>query len=233
MSGVADGGAEMRAGAEPGATGVPRPPAPAPRLIVITGERGAGKSVVCARLAALLREGGADVGGVLTERPPAGEGREAVDVATAERRPFGRQQHGGGGALGASGASGAAPSAVGEGEPPGAGRPATGIADPLTPSWRYDDDVFRWGNGVFERARGCEVLIVDELGPVEILGGRGWTRPLEQLVAGDFKTAIVVCRPGLLDRFLVLVGREADAVFEVTIDHRDGLPGTIADVVIG
>jgi len=182
----------------------PRSAAPAGRLrlIVITGERGAGKSVVCARLGTLLRDKGVDFGGVMTERLAGGEGREAVDVATGERRPFGRQEHRGG-------------------------------ALPLTPSWRYDDDVFRWGNDVFERAQGCEVLIVDELGPVEILGRRGWTRPLERLVAGDFKTAIVVCRPELLDRFVALVEREADSVFEVTIENRDGLPGAIADVAAG
>ena len=119
------------------------------------------------------------------------------------------------------------------GQPPSGARPATGIADPLTPGWWYDGDVFRWGNEVFERARGCEALIVDELGPVEILGGRGWTHPLEQLVAGDFKTAIVVCRPGLLDHFMALVGREPDWVFEVTVENRDGLPAAIADAVIG
>jgi len=70
-------------------------------------------------------------------------------------------------------------------------------------------------------------------GPVEILGGRGWTRPLEQLVAGDFKTALVVCRPGLLDQFAALVGRKADSIFEVTVENRDGLPAAIAEAATG
>ena len=52
-------------------------------------------------------------------------------------------------------------------------------------------------------------------------------------MTGDFATAIVVCRPGLLDQFVALVGREADAVFEVTVGNRDGLPGAIADAVAG
>ena len=82
----------------------------------------------------------------------------------------------------------------------------------------------------WRRRSSCRWL---ELGPVEILGRRGWTRPLERLVAGDFKTAIVVCRPELLDRFVALVEREADSVFEVTIENRDGLPGAIADVAAG
>ena len=115
----------------------------------------------------------------------------------------------------------------------GAARPGLGIADPLTPSWRYDEDVFRWGNEVFERDRAREVLLVDELGPVEILGGRGWTRPLEQLIAGDFQTAVVVCRPGLLDQFVALLGRPPDSVFEVTVENRDELPRTVTGAVLG
>jgi nucleoside-triphosphatase THEP1 len=184
---------------------------PRARLFVITGERGAGKSVACARLAGLLRERGVDVGGVITERSEAGSDREAVDVATGARRPFGRQ-----------GQAGEAPSAA----------PAQGVEDPLTPSWRYDDDVFRWGNEVFARDGDREVLLVDELGPVELLGGRGWTRPLERLAAGDFQTAVVVCRPGLLDRLSTLVGRPPDSLFVVTVENRDGLPGAVAEAVL-
>ena len=111
--------------------------------------------------------------------------------------------------------------------------PTQGVEDPLTPSWRYDDDVFRWGNEVFERGADCEVLLVDELGPVELLGGRGWTRPLERLAAGGFQTAVVVCRPGLLDRLTALVARSPDSVFAVTVENRDELPGAIAEAVLG
>jgi nucleoside-triphosphatase THEP1 len=194
-----------------------------PRLYVVTGERGSGKSTVCARVAALLRERGIEVGGVLTERTAAGgreaapgavshagdKGRrEAVDLATGLRRPFGRQ---------------------GPTEDASSGQLGS---DPLTPSWRYDDAVFRWGNGVFDRARSCRVLIVDELGPIEILGRRGWSRALDLLIAGDFNTAIVVCRPGLLSELAWLLRREADAVYEVTVESREGLPGAIAAKVL-
>ena len=205
----------MKAGAED--VGEQCEVATRPRLFLITGERGSGKSTVCARVAMLLRQRGVVVGGVLTERQTLAEGREAapeapreaVDLATGFRRRFGRQEHRTGAAL-----------------PTGPG------SDPLTPGWRYDDEVFRWGNEAFERARGCDVLIVDELGPVEILGGRGWTRPLELLMVGEFKTALVVCRPGLLTELARLLRREADAVYEVTGDSRGSLPAVIVARVL-
>jgi hypothetical protein len=160
-------GASVAAGPDPG-SGAPPPPGGArPLLFVITGERGAGKSVVCARLASQLREAGAAVGGIFTERGPTGGGREAVDIATGERRPFGRQEH-------AGTAGGAASQRATTHPVPRVPPPGPGITDPLTPSWHYDDEVFRWGNGVFEQARGCRVLIVDELGPLEsTVGGDG------------------------------------------------------------
>jgi nucleoside-triphosphatase THEP1 len=192
-----------------------------PRFFVITGERGAGKSVVCARLAALLAQREVTLGGIVTERGAPGEGRVAVDLATGERRPFGKQETGWVDAL---------PREPGGDEPPGSGH-APGVADPLTPSWVFDDDVFRWGNEVFDRAGDRDVVMVDELGPVEILGGRGWVHAVERLKAGDYKAAVVVCRPGLLEEFTALVGWQPQAVFEVTLGTREGLPAAIAAVL--
>jgi nucleoside-triphosphatase THEP1 len=200
-----------------------------PRLFLITGERGAGKSTVCARVAALLREKGVDVQGVVTERVAgAGEDsvREAVDLATGVRRPFGRRRCWNGAVPAADAASGVSTTTGGMPS-------AAGASDPLTPGWRYEEDVFRRGNEVFERARGCEVLVVDELGPVEILGRRGWSQPLETLIAGDFKTAVVVCRPGLLGELVGVLGRDVDRVYEVTVDRRDELPDSIAARIVG
>ena len=79
---------EASAGARRGPTG---PQAP---LYVLTGERGAGKSTVCARVAQEAARLGLAVAGILTERSHSAEpgaARTVTDLRTGESRPFGFQ----------------------------------------------------------------------------------------------------------------------------------------------
>ena len=167
------------------------------------GRRGSGKSIVCARWPATLPRG-LDVAGILTERSEAGQGaaRRVVDLRSGESRPFGSQDR--------RGAAQPRPGPTGEA---GAGAPAWRAAtpDPLTPGWEYDSGVFAWANEVLRRATPCDLLVVDEVGPLELLGGRGWAAALEVLRARDFGAALVVCRPGLLDELAGVPGRAARA----------------------
>jgi hypothetical protein len=42
------------------------------------------------------------------------------------------------------------------------------------------------------------MLVVDEVGPLELLGGRGWAGSLSVLRARAYRVALVVCRPHLV-----------------------------------
>ena len=176
---------------------------------VITGDRGSGKSTLCARVAREALAAGLDVCGVVTEAAglDQAQGRRVTDLRSGRSRRFGVQSTGSGAPL---------PSA-----PPG--------SDPLTPSWLYDTGVFRWGNEVLGHATPCDVLIIDELGPLEILGDRGWFTAFEVLARRHFGAALVVCRPSLVaaldNRLNGITGR----VYHVTLDTRDVLPGMILE----
>jgi nucleoside-triphosphatase THEP1 len=190
---------------------------PAP-IFVITGERGAGKSTVCARVAEDGRRRGLSLAGLLTERgpdlPDRPDTRQVVDLAGGTVRPFGAHRR--------------------ENEErecgPSASVPA-GDTDPLTPGWHYEDEVFAWGNEVLRRAAGCDLLVIDEVGPLELRGSRGWVRALDVLCSRAFGAAVVVCRPWLVDELLALLGEPVPLVLEVTETSRDALPASIADAV--
>ena len=45
----------------------------------------------------------------------------------------------------------------------------------------------------------CDLLIVDELGPIELERGEGWQNGIAALNSGEYQAAVVVIRPELLD----------------------------------
>ena len=172
-------------------------------ICVVTGERGTGKSVLCKRVADEAGRIGLSVGGLVTERlgDMPGSPRRVIDLASGESRRFGSR-----------GATAAA-------------------TDPLTPGWEYDQGMFDWANGVLSRSTPCDLLIVDEVGPLELKGGRGWTKALEALRAGDFRAALVVCRPALLPDLAERLGSEPAEFVKVDPDTREGLAATLLETL--
>lgn len=65
--------------------------------------------------------------------------------------------------------------------------------------WEFVDETLAWGNGVFARAVPTDLLVVDELGPLEWLEGRGWTAAFGAIDSGQYRVALVVVRPELLE----------------------------------
>lgn len=171
-------------------------------IYVITGERGSGKSTVCAQVGREAAGRGMNVAGILTERssPEPGAFRRVVDLRSGEAKPFGVQSVRG---------------------------PASGRSDPLTPSWEFDSEGFAWADEVFAHSTPCDLLIVDEVGPLELLGGRGWATALAALRSRNFGAALVVCRPGLLTQLETSLGGSPSRQFVVDAETRDGLPATI------
>jgi nucleoside-triphosphatase THEP1 len=170
---------------------------------VLTGERGTGKTLVCTELAAEARAHDLDVAGILTAT--SGPGLHAPRQVIDLR----------------SGASRLF------------GVPAKGGPDPLTPGWEVDSDVFAWAAQVLSAAAPCDLLIVDEVGPLELLGGRGWVHALEVLRKGDFGAGLVVCRPSLLTELETSLGGPPAGSFEADPEKSDTLPDLILARMFG
>jgi nucleoside-triphosphatase len=69
----------------------------------------------------------------------------------------------------------------------------------LTERWSFDEESMSWGNRVLAETRGCDLLLVDELGPLEFKRGEGWQNGLLAIDNGDYKIAVVVIRPVLVE----------------------------------
>ncbi len=178
---------------------------------VVTGERGTGKSTLCRRVAAKARDAGLIVTGVVTHDNSDNGTRHVTDLRTGENRLFGTQTR---------------PRAAFE--PNGSQR-----VDPLTPSWMYDEGVFAWGNNALARSTPCDLLVIDELGPLEILGDRGWFTAFEVLSRRQFGAALVVCRPALVFELAARIEATQPTVYEVSVGERDALFGTVLGDLLG
>lgn len=192
-------------------------------IYVITGDKGAGKSTVCALVAQKARDAGLTVAGIITGRgtdddPPSV--RWVTDLRSTERHLFGSRRSGEEHASTPAGPNSRS-SAI-----------QSPVSDPLIPGWDLDPRVFAWANAVLAHATPCDLLIIDEVGPLELTGGRGWVEALPALRSGAYGAALVVCRPGLVNELESQLGTMSTSTVEVTLENRDSVPaGVVAKVL--
>ncbi len=147
-----------------------------PKRLLITGDFERGKTTLCGEVASLARGAGWSVRGVLSPAVFEGErkvGIDLVDASTGQRR---RLAH---------------------------------LAQPAdkglrTTRWGFVEDTVEWGNALLGAATGsgdsipCDLLIIDELGPLELVRGEGWLNGLKAVNTGAYRLALIVIRPPLL-----------------------------------
>lgn len=142
------------------------------KLHILSGPRRVGKTSTCGRLAELCRARGIDVAGLIC--PAKEQIGHKCGIELVDLRTGNRRDL-----------------AV-----------ADDIPSPLrTDNYRFDVEVMAWGSQVIDAATPCTVLIIDELGPLELIRNQGWVNGLEALRRGRYELAVVVIRPELVTAF--------------------------------
>ena len=141
------------------------------KVILLSGERGSGKTKLCSLVAENACRAKWQVTGVIS---PAvfGKGQKTaidiIDLANGRRRKLARLRKSG----------------------------DEGI---LTSQWTFDEQALEWGNAALKEAVPCDLVVIDELGPLELLRGLGLTAGLEAIDSRLFSLALAVVRPELLE----------------------------------
>jgi nucleoside-triphosphatase THEP1 len=188
---------------------------------VLTGAVHIGKTTVCQAIADLLQERGYCVRGILT--PPILDekgkrlGINVLDLASGEYRVLARvwreAEH-------AVPASQDWEAAVG-GDFSG---PQVGI-------YQFDPAALQWGQEAVARAIavGCDLLIVDEIGRLELVRNEGFYPVLRLLQTSVVLRSLLVVRSELLDRFRAHMPDLEFITFEITAANRPVLPFEITE----
>ncbi|MBC7261546.1 MAG: hypothetical protein H5T63_06000 [Chloroflexi bacterium] len=182
-------------------------------IAVLTGPVHIGKTTVCRAVADLVRQRGYCVRGILT--PPILDkngvrlGIEVLDLATGERRVLARVYH----------PNDQAEGSVGHSKPEEHHGPHVG-------PYYFDPEALRWGQDVVAEAigMGCDLLIIDEIGRLELEQDTGFNHILDLLVTSVVPRCLLVVRDTLLDAFRRRVPELEFVIFEVTVDNRNTLP---------
>ncbi len=143
----------------------------APQLTLLTGGRGSGKTRWCLHLLAQARASGIAVAGVVSPPVYTAGHKTGIDLQDV--------------------ASGACRRL--------AERPAPGESGTAGLGWRFDPQALRWGNMLLAQLPPCDVLLIDELGPLEFRGEGGFLAGFQAIAAQQYRLALVVVRPELID----------------------------------
>ena len=139
------------------------------RIWIITGDREAGKTSVCRQIILEARSHGFSPAGVLSPGVFANGVKTAIEVEDI-----------------ASGQKRLLATLRDE------------VPDAITRRWKFDEEALKWGSKVLAEATPCDVLIVDELGPLELEHNQGWTEGFQAIDSDKYQVALVVIRTELL-----------------------------------
>ena len=102
------------------------------------------------------------------------------------------------------------------------------LGGPSIGSYSFDASALDWAVGAVDKSIGaCDLLIVDEIGKLELWRGVGLAPLLSSLSAGEAERVLVLVRDSLLSELRARLGPIEQVVFRVREENRDALPPEI------
>jgi nucleoside-triphosphatase THEP1 len=172
---------------------------------LLTGSIGVGKTTVAERIVGLARRQGLACGGLL---------------APAMVNSCGQK-------LGIWGVD------AGSGDRRLLARTDRSLDGPKVGAYSFDQEALDWALGTVEAATGrCDLLVVDEIGKLELWRDIGLAPILPQLAAGEAHRALVLVRAPLLAELQARLAPVEQQVFRVNEQNRGGMPAHIYHVFV-
>ena len=145
-----------------------------PQLIIVTGLSGAGKTTWCSRLIKTARSQDLVVRGILS--PGIYKGGKKIGIAVEDLDTGDKRKL--------------------------ANLREKGETDLTTPRWSFNLQAIKWANHILGTIQESDLVVIDELGPLEFIRNKGLTEGLALIDEKRFRVASVVVRSSLLPTVL-------------------------------
>lgn len=186
------------------------------KIGLLAGPVGVGKTTVTGRVVSLAQQRGLACGGLLAPALLTSCGQKAgiwgIDILSGERRVLARMER----------------------DPDGSSPPGPSLPGPRVGAYAFDGTALAWAAGVVENAVGtCDLLIVDEIGKLELWRGIGLAPIMPRLAAGEVPRSLVLVRDFLLAELQGKLGSVEQVVFGASRENREELPPRILEGLFG
>ncbi|MBN1120838.1 MAG: ATP-binding cassette domain-containing protein [Anaerolineae bacterium] len=141
-----------------------------PQLIIVTGQSGSGKSTWCKELSLRAKGIGLSIGGILSPAVFENGEKTGIDLINLADGSHRRL----------------------------AGQRQGTSSGVTTPRWQFDEATLDWGNIILGNLPPTDLVIIDELGPLEFRRGMGLQNGLRVIDERAHPVMCVVVRPSLL-----------------------------------
>jgi len=104
------------------------------------------------------------------------------------------------------------------------------LEGPRVGAYSFDAGALDWAVGTLESALGaCDLLVVDEIGKLELWRGTGLAPIVPRLAAGEAHRALVLVRESLLAELQDRLGEVEQVVFRIDKSNRGDLPPRVLE----
>jgi nucleoside-triphosphatase THEP1 len=186
------------------------------RIGLLTGPVGVGKTTIAERVVGLARQRGLVCAGFLAPAMLTHGGQKSgiwgVDILSGEHRVLARTDR----------------------DPAGLSPSDPDLSGPSVGAYAFDGAALAWATELVEDAVGaCDLLVVDEIGKLELWRGIGLAPILPRLASGQVQQSLVLVRDFLLAELQSRLGSTEQLVFRAGQDNRGELPPCILEGLFG